>query len=147
MYKIMIVDDDATSLAIGKALLERDYEVVLMRSGIQALGYLKQDTPPDLILLDVIMPGTGGMDVLRALKKDPALCEIPTFFLTSTTDTNMEIEGFTMGITDFIRKPITPQLLTLKLKRQFDLIELKRENKRMKELLKSWKLQLEGMNL
>lgn len=65
--RIMIVDDDETSLAIATAMLEDDYEVVAAKSGLQALGRLQEEKMPNLILLDMVMPGTSGMDVLKAI--------------------------------------------------------------------------------
>ncbi len=73
MYKIMIVDDDPTSLAIGKALLSGEYEVLTMKSGLQALGYLKEYDSPDLILMDMVMPTKSGQDVLKILQKGATL--------------------------------------------------------------------------
>lgn len=132
MYKIMIVDDDPTSLAIGKALLEPAYKIVLMKSGIQALGYLKNNPIPDIILLDMVMPGTSGMDVLKALKEDPTLQDIPVIFLTSNDDNRLETEGLLLGAADLIQKPINPSLLKKKLEHQTEQIQLRLETRALK---------------
>lgn len=139
----MIVDDDSTSLAIGKALLESEYQVILMKSGLQALGYLKRNSKPDIILLDMIMPGTSGMDILKMIKKDENLCEIPVLFLTSMDDYSFEIEGFTFGAVDFIQKPVIPELLKLKIKRQIYILNLKRENRYLTDKLDRIKRQVD----
>lgn len=132
MYKIMIVDDDPTSLAIGKALLEPSYKIILMKSGVQALGYLKNNPKPDIILLDMVMPGTSGLDVLKALKEDRKLDDIPVIFLTSIDDNGLEIEGILLGATDFIRKPVNPSLLKKKIEFQSELIRIREENHDMR---------------
>ena len=115
MKKIMIIDDDTTSLAIAKALLESEYEVVTMQSGLQALGYLQDHQPPELILLDMVMPGTSGMDVLKALKEIPKLADIHVIFLSSMEGMDFEVEGFTHGAEALIQKPIHAQLLKMKI--------------------------------
>lgn len=143
MYKIMMVDDDPTSLAIGRALLEKDYQLVLMRSGVQALGYLKSGELPDLLLLDMAMPGISGIEVLKALKSDPALCEIPVVFLTGGSDITEEIESYREGAADFLQKPVNPQMLRIKLQQQFSWLETKKENIKMKAVLRQMHQQLE----
>ena len=69
MKKIMIVDDDVTSVAIVKALLEPEFEVVSANTGVEALGELQRSPDLNLILLDMVMPGVSGMDLLKVLKK------------------------------------------------------------------------------
>lgn len=133
MYKIMIVDDDPTSLAIGKAHIQNDYFPILMKSGVQALGYMVHNPLPDIILLDMLMPGTSGMDVLRVLKGTEAYSHIPVLFLTSMDDMNLETQGYTLGAVDFIHKPIIPVLLLKKLERQIYILELERENAKLRE--------------
>ena len=115
MYKIMIIDDDTTSLAISKALLEDEYEVVVMSSGLQALGYLKDYPEIDLILLDMIMPGTDGMTVLHELKADPHTRNIPVIFSTSLDGMNMRADALTAGASDFLTKPVHQELMKIKI--------------------------------
>lgn len=131
MYEIMLVDDDPTLLAIGKALLEPSYKVVLMKSGVQALGYIRNNPKPDVILLDMVMPGTSGLDVLTALKEDNKYADIPVMFLTSTDDNRSQAEGYMLGAADFIQKPVNPKLLKKKIETQIELIGLRRENQEM----------------
>lgn len=131
MYEIMLVDDDPTLLAIGKALLEPSYKIILMKSGIQALGYIRNNPKPDVILLDMVMPGTSGLDVLTALKEDNKFADIPVMFLTSTDDNKSQAEGYMLGAADFIQKPVNPKLLKKKIETQIELIRLRQENQEM----------------
>ena len=145
MKKIMIIDDDTTSLAIAKALLESEYEVVTMQSGLQALGYLQDHQPPELILLDMVMPGTSGMDVLKALKQIPKLADIPVIFLSSMEGMDFEVEGFTHGAEDFIQKPIHAQLLKMKIRRQLYIHQLKEENQLLQRKLQLLKIKIDAV--
>lgn len=135
MYKIMIVDDDSTSLAIARALLEKEYHLTLVHSGMQALGFLKGDDLPDLILLDMAMPGLNGMEVLKSLKESALLKEIPVVILTGEGDTKKEIESYRIGAADFLQKPVNADMLRIKLRQQFEAIGLKRENQKLKAAL------------
>ena len=145
MKKIMIIDGDTTSLAIAKALLESEYEVVTMQSGLQALGYLQDHQPPELILLDMVMPGTSGMDVLKALKEIPKLADIPVIFLSSMEGMDFEVEGFTHGAEDFIQKPIHAQLLKMKIRRQLYIHQLKEENQLLQRKLQLLKIKIDAV--
>lgn len=130
----MIVDDDRTSLAIAKALLEPDYNIVLMKSGVQALGYLKSNPAPELILLDFSMPGTSGPDVLKALQADEKYKDIPVIFLTSNSDDKlMIVEGLLSGAIDSIDKPVNPALLKKKVNEQIEVLQTVRENQAMRK--------------
>ena len=135
--KIMIVDDDATSLAIAKAILEEEFEVITAGSGISALGYLKGGEHLDLILLDMIMPGTSGMDVLKTLKQTPELSQIPVVFLTSMEGIDFELEGFINGAEDFLQKPVHAGLMKMKIKRQLYIHRLKEENQFLQQKLQT----------
>ena len=82
MKKIMIVDDDVTSVAIVKALLEPEFEVVSANTGVEALGELQRSPDLNLILLDMVMPGVSGMDLLKVLKKSENWSNISVIFLS-----------------------------------------------------------------
>lgn len=133
--RIMIVDDDATSLAIATAMLEDDYEVVTAKSGLQALGCLQGKDVPDLILLDMIMPGTSGMEVLKTLKETPGLRQIPVIFLTSMESVDFKLEGFINGADDFLQKPIHAELMKMKIRRQLHIFQLEQENQLLQQKL------------
>lgn len=143
----MMVDDDPTSLAIGRALLETDYELTMARSGVQALGFLKTQALPDLILMDMMMPGLGGMEVLKTLKSSQDLHEIPVIFLTGTSQIGEELESYAIGASDFLQKPVNPEMLKIKIKQQIYYLSLKRENIKLKNAIYQIKAQLNNLNL
>lgn len=143
MKKIMIVDDDSTVLAICRAVLGDLYQLTLKKSGLQALGYLKGASLPDLILLDTVMPGLGGLEVLKSLKDDEQFREIPVILMSAESHLEEEIEGYRLGAADYMQKPVNPDLLKMKLKRQMDYQSEKRTAKRLKVSLMSLKQQIE----
>lgn len=145
MYKIMIVDDDPTSLAIGQALLEGKYELTLARSGVQALGYLNADTLPDLVLLDMVMPGLNGIEVLKTLKESERLKDIPVIFLTGEANKAEILASYGNGAADFLEKPVNPELLNIRLQQQIQYLELRRENKRLRGNLQLLKEKFEEL--
>ena len=106
MPKIMIVDDDITSLSMARAILESEYTTIPVRSGYEALRLLAAGAePPDLILLDINMPVVSGYEVLEKLKEDPKLREIPVVFVSGEDAYSNEVEGFSSGVKDYISKP------------------------------------------
>lgn len=137
MKKIMIVDDDVTSVAIVKALLEPEFEVVSANTGVEALGELQRSPDLNLILLDMVMPGVSGMDLLKVLKKSENWSNISVIFLTSLEGVDIELEGFTNGASDFLQKPVNAELLRLKIKRQLFIQDLKAENQHLQKTLQT----------
>ena len=104
---ILIVDDVIENVALlGEALAELG-EVRFATSGIAGLLRARQ-SPPDLIFLDLMMPDMDGYEVCRALKRDPATCDIPVIFVTARDDRESEMKGLAAGAVDFIGKPIHP---------------------------------------
>jgi len=102
---IMIVDDNPKNLQVlGSLLKENNYRVAVARDGKQVLEYLKT-RQPDLILLDVMMPGINGFEVCKTIKKNPRTKEIPVLFITALADTDNKLEGFKAGGEDYITKP------------------------------------------
>ena len=108
---ILAVDDSSDNLWVLSGLLKDKYRVKLASSGEKALRIARSDEPPDLILLDVMMPGLSGHDVCRQLKEAPATRNIPIIFLTAMTGTEDEREGLALGAADFITKPINPPIV------------------------------------
>ena len=105
-YKMMIIDDDEITLDLVQALMEDDYTIIKMKSGVQALAQLKEDPDVDVILLDMMMPDLDGMKVLSAIKEDKRLSLIPVILLTSLEGINFEAEGYISGASGYVRKPI-----------------------------------------
>jgi len=110
-YKILVVDDTADNLTLMAGLLKDRYRVSLANSGEKALKFARDGEPPDLILLDIMMPGMSGTDVCTALKSDAATRDIPVIFLTSLSATEDERRGLELGAVDFITKPVNPPIV------------------------------------
>jgi putative two-component system response regulator len=108
--QILVVDDNIASLKQIGAQLSSHYEVSLAKSGALALQICKQEKP-DLILLDIEMPGMDGFETIRQLKEDPGLNPIPVIFLTGNHDSAIEIKALESGAMDFITKPANKDIL------------------------------------
>ncbi|MHC5740795.1 MAG: hybrid sensor histidine kinase/response regulator [Nostoc sp.] len=125
IYRILAVDDTQDNLILVQAILESEgYEIDLASDGIKALRKIEQ-SPPDLILLDVMMPGIDGYEVTRRIRKNPAISYIPILLITAFHQSSV-VEGLDAGADDFIRKPFdTDELLArvrslLRLKHSLD---------------------------
>jgi CheY-like chemotaxis protein len=104
--KILIVDDDSRNRKLEEALLRADgYEVQSVDSGTAALAAIGA-LPPDLILLDLMMPGMDGFEVMRCLKNDPGAQKIPVILVTALDDAASRARAAAAGVTDVITKPI-----------------------------------------
>ncbi|HEY6896524.1 MAG TPA: two-component system response regulator [Rhodocyclaceae bacterium] len=108
---LLVVDDTPDNLALMSGLLKDDYKVKVASSGEKALKVAASETPPDLILLDIVMPGLDGYEVCRQLKADPRTRDIPVIFLTARTQEEDEKRGLEMGAVDYITKPISPPIV------------------------------------
>lgn len=109
--RILVVDDTPDNLYLMSALLEDQYEVTTAESGAQALELATSDTPPQLILLDIMMPEMDGYEVMRRLRQNPATANIPVIFLTALTSIEEEQFGLDLGAVDYITKPISPPVV------------------------------------
>jgi diguanylate cyclase (GGDEF)-like protein len=127
---VLIVDDEIANIEIMNAALEDQYEVCFATSGAQAIAVAKS-VLPDLILLDVLMPGMDGYEVCHTLKQDPLLADIPIIFSTGLDDQDAEERGLSLGAIDYITKPIQPVILTARVRNH---IELKRLRDRLAEM-------------
>jgi class 3 adenylate cyclase len=128
--QILIVDDEPINLKVLAAILEDDYEVCEASNGREALSFARESTP-DLILLDVMMPGIDGYEVCRKLKDDPATKDIPVIFLTSKTEVEDETEGFLAGAVDYIAKPYNPVIVKARVNTHIALVEQHRITERL----------------
>lgn len=126
--KILIVDDEKSNLRVLSELLGKDAEIMLAKSGMQALEKASK-AHPDVILLDVVMPDMDGFEVLQRLKANPVTRLTPVVFITGLTDVQFEEKGLALGASDYIIKPIHEQLvkarvdLHLQLVKQRNLLE------------------------
>ena len=115
---ILVVDDTPDNLSLMSGLLKDIYKVKVANNGEKALKIVRGDSPPDLILLDIMMPGLSGYDVCKELKDNPATRDIPIIFLTAMTGTEDEKKGLEMGAADYITKPISPPIVLARVKTQ-----------------------------
>lgn len=128
---IMTIDDDPVVLNFLVSILKEEYRVRPFTSGQSALDFLATQSA-DLILLDYRMPGLMGIDVLKELQADPRTREIPTIFLTSSVDSEVEVEALEFGAVDYIAKPIRSRSLLIRVKLQ---LELQAHRQQLEELV------------
>ncbi len=105
---ILIVDDIPANIDILSAILKGDYTVKAATNGLKALEIAASATPPDLILLDVMMPDMDGYEICRRLKENPLTRRIPVIFVTTRGEIEDETTGFACGAVDYLSKPVTP---------------------------------------
>ncbi len=128
---VLIVDDAPESIALLNSLLKELYRVRVATNGEKALDIAFSSDPPDLILLDIMMPGMDGYEVCRNLKGESQTADIPIIFLTAKSEVEDEERGFELGAVDYITKPISPPILLarvrthLRLKRVMDYLKVK----------------------
>jgi putative two-component system response regulator len=118
---ILAVDDTPVNLSLITGLLKSHYRVKVANSGEKALRIVHSDPPPDLVLLDVMMPDLDGIEVCRRLKEDPRTRHIPVIFLTAMTRSEDERIGLEAGAVDYITKPISPPILLARVKTHLQL--------------------------
>jgi putative two-component system response regulator len=119
-HSILIVDDTAENLTLMNGLLKDDYRTKIANNGERALK-IAAESPPDLVLLDIMMPGMDGYEVCRRLKSDAKTKHIPVVFLTAKVEIEDEQKGFDVGAVDYITKPISPPIVLARVKTQLTL--------------------------
>ena len=124
--RILIVDDVHENLHALMNVLRDDYAIVAATSGEKALELARRLPHPDLILLDIRMPGMDGYSVLAELKIDPATADIPVIFVTALADAADEARGLALGVADYITKPVNPDLLHTRVRTQLELQRYRR---------------------
>jgi putative two-component system response regulator len=123
---VLIVDDTPANIDVLKELLRDDYTVKVALDGERALKIALTGTPPDIILLDVMMPGMDGYEVCRVLKADPRTRKVPIIFVTAKDETEDEMRGFELGAADYITKPISPPIVKARVRTQLELYDQNR---------------------
>ena len=118
---ILIVDDTPTNVGVISGVLKDFYKTKVATNGEKALVLASASEKPDLILLDVMMPGMDGYEVCRRLKANPVTRDIPVIFLTAKTDAMDEEIGFGVGAVDYIHKPFSAPLVLARVKTQLGL--------------------------
>lgn len=118
---ILVVDDTPDNLALMSGLLKDLYRVKIANNGEKALKIAATLPPPDLILLDIMMPGMDGYEVCSRLKANPQTQPIPVIFLTAKSAVEDERQGLELGAEDYITKPVSPPILMARVKTQLTL--------------------------
>ena len=117
---ILVVDDTPANLSLLSHVLKGQYRIKVANSGVKALE-LATVAPPDLILLDIMMPEMDGFEVCRRLKATEATRQVPVIFLTAKTEIDDESLGFSLGAVDFIHKPISPPVVVARIKTHLEI--------------------------
>lgn len=133
---VLVVDDEPFNLSLMEGILSTHYNVKLADNSLKALE-LAFAEPPDLILLDVMMPEVDGFEVCRRLMGNPATNHVPIIFITAKNETKDEELGFSVGASDFIHKPISAPIVAARvrthLKIKFVQDYLRHENTKLRE--------------
>jgi len=129
--KILIVDDNKQNIEILMNLLKDEYRIVAAVNGERAIKLAKSESPPDLILLDIIMPGMDGYQICEILNNDIATRNIPIIFITAVSEIMDATKGFALGAADYITKPFHPPFVMARIRLQLNL-------KRKQELLEKY---------
>ncbi|CAN7192285.1 response regulator [Massilia sp. LjRoot122] len=120
---ILAVDDEASNLQLLRQILQDHYRLLFAKDGARALDLARQERP-DLVLLDVMMPGMSGYEVCASLKANPDTAAIPVIFVTALTDTADELEGFEAGAVDYITKPVSPPVVRARVRTHLSLVRM-----------------------
>ena len=124
---ILVVDDAPTNIRVVNEILHNTYKVRIATNGAKGLELAGEAPGPDLILLDVVMPGMDGYEVCTRLKADPATRDIPVIFLTGQTETTDETRGFEVGAVDYIHKPFSPAVVAARVQTHLALRETREQ--------------------
>jgi len=119
--RILIVDDSSINLAIAEQKLKDEYEVIPLNSGVRALRYLKSETPPDLILLDIMMAEKDGIDTLKEIRSLKKAANIPVIMLTGVGEKARVVESSKLGICDYVLKPFDSDDLRKRIQRALEM--------------------------
>lgn len=123
--KILIVDDERLNISIVAEILSPEYDLLVATNGEKVLQIVSLDPKPDLILLDIVMPGMNGFEVAKQLKEDPETLQIPIIFLTAKHDNESIVQGFGLGAVDFVTKPFQKEELVARIKNTLQIYNLK----------------------
>lgn len=114
-FTVLIVDDTETNIDILVDTLGDDYDIAVAMDGESALEAVEEE-PPDLILLDIMMPDMDGYEVCKRLKDNPKTADIPVIFLSALTEADEKQKGLKLGAVDFLTKPFNPSVIQDKVK-------------------------------
>ncbi|MEI3210335.1 MAG: DNA-binding response regulator [Lachnospiraceae bacterium] len=131
---VLIVDDDLILLKTAEEILSEFYSVSVAKAGSQAIALLEKGVIPDLILLDIAMPGMDGYETLNEMKKIPAAGSVPIIFLTGFSDADYEVRGLKSGAVDYIVKPFVKEVLLARVERHLQYEEGRAREERTEEI-------------
>lgn len=121
LRRVLAVDDMQINLEILEAILSDEYIYSSAESGAEALELMHGENQPDLVLLDLSMPGMDGFELLGRMRKDEILASIPVIFVTGETDQYSEEKGLKLGAVDYIKKPYNPDIIKVKIRNHIEL--------------------------
>ncbi len=124
---ILIVDDTADNLVLLSQLFKGEFRVRLAQTGSKALELATSDEPPDLVLLDIMMPGMDGFEVARAMREHPVAQGIPIIFVTAMASADARLQGLDLGAVDFITKPIDAATLKPRIRNFMRYVQLRKD--------------------
>ena len=127
---ILIVDDESLNITALSHILSSDYTIYVEKDG-QGCIESARELRPDLILLDIIMPVMNGFEVIKILKADPELCDIPVVFVTGLNNSKDEELSFNLGASDYINKPFSAPVVKLRIKNQIQIVNHMRSIKKL----------------
>jgi putative two-component system response regulator len=130
---VLVVDDMPEILHLVQRTLNTEFKSILLTSGEQALKWLQKNVP-DLIILDINMPNMNGYEVIDNIKSDARLVDVPIVFFSALSGDESEMLGLSRGASDYVNKPVIPQLLLHRIRTQ---IELSRHRHNLEELVKA----------
>lgn len=140
--RILIVDDTPANIDVLGAILMDEYDISVAVNGAMALDIAASGTPPDLILLDIMMPEMDGYEVAQKLKSNLDTSKIPIIFVTAKIEDSDEAFGFELGAVDYIRKPVTPKVALARIRSH---LELKKYRDRLAHLVEEKSDQLSNV--
>ncbi|MBB1488612.1 HD-GYP domain-containing protein [Oceanospirillum sediminis] len=120
---LLLVDDEANNLQVLKNILQSHYRLIYARDGERAL-LLAEKEHPDLILLDIMMPGLSGYDVCQRLKEAANTRHIPVIFISALSESDDEAKGLELGAVDYISKPVNPAIVRARVKNHLSLVRV-----------------------
>ena len=132
--RVLVVDDDLILLKTAEEILSEFYSVSVAKAGSQAIALLEKGVIPDLILLDIAMPGMDGYETLNEMKKIPAAGSVPIIFLTGFSDADYEVRGLKSGAVDYIVKPFVKEVLLARVERHLQYEEGRAREERTEEI-------------
>lgn len=124
---ILIVDDTPDNLLVLSHLFKGEYRVRLAQTGKKAIEFVTSDDPPDLVLLDIMMPGMDGFEVARTMREHPSSQSIPIIFITAMATPDARLQGLELGAVDYITKPIDPETLKPRVRNFMRYVQLRRD--------------------